>query len=77
MAKDIVMRKGWLFDEKRYAFMAGIMAAALLAGSVPPGVPPVYAAEEEGLPSKLDLRDRGVVTHVKDQGRMGTCWGFA
>ena len=53
--------------------MASVLGASLLAGSIPPMVLPVYAAEEEGLPSKLDLRDRGVVTPVKDQGRMGTC----
>ncbi len=29
------------------------------------------------LPSKLDLRDRGVVTPVKLQDPWGTCWGFA
>lgn len=29
------------------------------------------------LPSKLDLRDRGTVTPVKDQSPWGTCWAFA
>lgn len=57
--------------------MASVLGASLLAGSISPMVLPVYAAEEEGLPSELDLRDRGVVTPVKDQGRMGTCWGFS
>ena len=29
------------------------------------------------LPEKFDLRDRGVVTEVKDQAPWGTCWSFA
>lgn len=29
------------------------------------------------LPEKFDLRDRGVVTSVKDQNPWGTCWTFA
>ena len=29
------------------------------------------------LPSKLDLRDRGVVSPVKNQDLWGTCWAFA
>lgn len=28
-------------------------------------------------PSSLDLRDMGLVTPTKDQGRTGTCWAFA
>ncbi len=38
------------------------------------------AAEAEDastLPDKFDLRDRGVVTPVKNQSPWGTCWGFA
>ncbi len=35
------------------------------------------AATASELPSKLDLRDRGVVTPVKYQDPWGTCWGFA
>ena len=30
-----------------------------------------------GAPESFDLRDRGVVTPVKNQSPWGTCWGFA
>ena len=30
----------------------------------------------EGFPAYLDLRDRGLVTPVKDQSPWGTCWSF-
>ena len=29
------------------------------------------------LPSRFDLRDRGVVPAIRNQGNWGTCWGFA
>ena len=35
------------------------------------------AKELTPLPSVYDLRDRGLVTPVKNQGEYGTCWAFA
>lgn len=34
-------------------------------------------AQSVSLPEVFDLRDRGVVTPVKDQSPFGTCWSFA
>ena len=31
----------------------------------------------DSFPEKFDLRERGVVTPVKNQGDLGTCWAFA
>jgi hypothetical protein len=36
--------------------------------------PTVYLQSDAGLPSKFDLRDRGVVTPVKNQEPWGYCW---
>ena len=33
--------------------------------------------EPEPLPSRYDLREKGLVTPVKNQGRWNTCWSFA
>lgn len=35
------------------------------------------AASDSSLPDKVDLRERGVVTSVKDQSPFNTCWAFA
>lgn len=36
-----------------------------------------WTSIQDTLPEKFDLRDRGVVTGVKDQAPWGTCWAFA
>ena len=35
------------------------------------------ASHADALPVKFDLRDRGVVPPVRNQGDLGTCWSFA
>lgn len=35
------------------------------------------AAWQRELPSRFDLRDKGVILSVPDQGTQGTCWAFA
>lgn len=38
---------------------------------------PVAPADFSVMPAKFDLRDRGVVPPVRNQGNWGTCWGFS
>ena len=37
----------------------------------------IDTSESASIPAKYDLRDRGRVTEVRDQGSYGTCWAFA
>ena len=37
----------------------------------------VRSADFSVMPATYDLRDRGFVPAVKNQGSFGTCWGFA
>ena len=38
---------------------------------------PDTPADGASLPAAFDLRDRGVVPAVRNQGNFGTCWGFS
>ncbi|MBQ5989933.1 MAG: hypothetical protein IJL67_10605 [Oscillospiraceae bacterium] len=49
-------------------------AASFSAADVTPAV---TEAEAAALPSRFDLREKGLVSSVKDQGTFGTCWTFA
>jgi len=52
-----------------------------LGSAVPSVVPDLNTnhnyAEGCVLPAQYDLRDEGLVTPVRDQGQLGTCWTFA
>ena len=36
-----------------------------------------WSDNSDTLPASFDLRSRGVVPEIRDQGHWGTCWGFA
>ncbi len=60
---------------KALAFLLGLA----LVGTLLPAAPVCAeeaAPESEPLPAKFDLRERGVVTPVKQQSPWGTCWSF-
>ena len=54
----------------------GIIIALSLAIAVSMMPVACFGAQAK-MPSKFDLRDKGVVTPVKFQNPWGTCWGFA
>ena len=58
------------------AVVAALMAASALIMPMASTVD-AYADTNTRLPDRFDLRDYGYVTPVKNQGLLGTCWGFA
>ena len=61
---------------KRFRLFGALLTALVITAQT---CAPVSAETETGtaFPAKFDLRDRGVVTPVKQQNPWGTCWAFA
>jgi len=57
------------------AMLAAAIVLTFLLSSA--AIPAAYADDgDEGLPSKFDQRDLGIVTPPKYQNPWGTCWAF-
>lgn len=56
---------------------ATLVAATETTYYVDDGITPPIRGYSGALPTSCDLRDRGLITGVKDQGLDGTCWAFA
>lgn len=55
-----------------------IITVVLTVSLLITGLPIMHAyADTETYPEKFSLRDKGVITPVKQQRPWGTCWGFA
>lgn len=69
---------GWLDGLDGTGDLDGVSEAGDMSGGLSgDAAGQTLAGESTPLPSKFDLRERGVTFEVPDQGIFGTCWAFA